>query len=149
MKSTTSLAIGTTILSVWSILNILPAAWSIVYILLGKHAPAFTYLFTQSEILTLDTRVLATTDCVALLLNTLIISFCIIVLCVIHYELKNSKKWSFWVLFISISMIQKSAFIADSYLGNPNLLANLFSTLLVIVSFACVAYAMFWTRKNK
>lgn len=147
MNTKKSLQIGTALLSVWSILNIVPGLISAVSILLGNHAPAFMYLFTKSEIAALDQKVLATTDCVALLLNTLIVSFFIMVFFVIKYELKQSSKWSFWVLLFSIGIAQIASFIADSYLNNKNIIVNLISCLMMIIGFGFSAYAIF-SKKN-
>jgi hypothetical protein len=149
MNNTHSLKIGTAVLSIWSVLNALPGLGSVAYILLGHHAPAFMYLFTPVEIGTLDSRVLATTDGVALLLNTLIVSFCILSFFVIRFLFAQPSKKIFWALLVSILIAQIAAFAADSYFGNQNILANIFSTLLLCIGFSFAAQGIFKPVINK
>ena len=143
MSRNKALRIGTTILSIWSIVNIAPGIGSIIYILLGKHAPVFVYLFTPSEVSNLEPRILSTTDSVALLLNTLIISYFILVFFIIKYGLRESHVWTFWVLIFTVVIAQIASYIADLYLGSPNIIVNILSTLIMTIGFSFSAYGIF------
>ncbi|MEO5969925.1 MAG: hypothetical protein ABIQ95_08355, partial [Bdellovibrionia bacterium] len=67
---------GIFILSGWFLFNALPGVGSLLYILMGRHAPAFQYLFRQEELAALDSKFINTTDGVAIIANVVIVSYC-------------------------------------------------------------------------
>lgn len=132
--------IGIRILLAWCYLNILPGIVSLVHIAIGRHAPAFQYLFRADEISNLDPRVLATTNGIAIVANMLIIVFLGLKIFVVQKSLQNKEKWAFKVLIFLTILVQSAAYWSDVQFGSKNVLIIHASTVWLIVAYSMIGY---------
>lgn len=134
---------GKIILSVWFFINILPAIGSLLFISFGKHAPALQTLFTQEEIQTLDLRLLATIDGLAILLNTLIVLYCSLALFVLIKHSLKAPKWTFVFLATGSLLLQTAGYTFDHFLEGKNFLILNISTFILLIGFSFWSHDLF------
>ncbi len=141
--------IGIKTLLAWCFLNILPGIGSLFYIAIGKHAPAFQYLFKVDEINNLDPRVLATTDGIAIVANMLIVVFLGLKIFVIQRCLRNKEKWAFTFLVTMTVLIQAAAYWSDAQFGFKNIFIVHTSSLWLIIAYSMIGYRLFKTSQAR
>ena len=135
---------GALILSIWCLLNVLPAAGSLLFIALGNHAPALRMRFQVEEIPELGARTLGIVDGLAILLNTLIAVYCASAFFVIRRCLLKGERWSLIVLASGIFILQIAAHVSDRcFFGGNNALALNISSFLLLIGFGLSAAGIF------
>jgi hypothetical protein len=132
--------IGANVLSAWCLLNVIPGLGSLIFILLGKHAPALRMLFAADEIGALDGRALAATDGIAVLLNSIIVVYSGTAFFVVRRCLLTGQRWSFIVLAAGVSVLQVAGYVSDHFFQGKNILALNISSLILLVGFGLCAW---------
>lgn len=127
---------GANLLSVWCVLNIVPCIGALIYLSLGKNAPAFQMLFEEAEVALLDPRAIATTNGLAIILNTLVISFSVLAFFVIRWSLMKYETWAYYTLAAVIGGLQVSGYVADVQFQNQNFMILNISSLVLVVGFS-------------
>ena len=128
------LKVGAVILSVWSGFNLLLAFGILVAMLaFGQNAPAVSILFSASEVQHIDIRALATVNALAVLFNACAVAYCGLLLVIVWSGLMARVRWVFWAVACVAASVQVAGFASDSYLGNANFIANLCSSLALVV----------------
>lgn len=143
--------LGISILQVWCVLNILPGIGSLIYIAMGYNAPAFSMLFSSPEIADLNQRVLATGNGLAILLNAMIISFCIMTFYQIVLLKKSRSKSSFLVLMGSIVLLQVAGYFSDMQFLFKNLIILNISSAVLLIGFRLAGKSLlpFYTHSHE
>ena len=131
---------GTLVLQVWCVANIFPAVFSLFYIAVGKHAPALQMTHSDQEIVNLSAKVLATIDGLGVMVNTLILVYCISSFFII-FQIKQTKKASYLAIFVvSVSLVQIAGYVSDwlFYEGQNVYLLHLSSLILLVGIMLCI-----------
>jgi len=136
--------VGSIILTIWSGLNFLVGVGVLIYIVvLNNNAPALQMMMSESELRNLDPRVLSTTNSIAIFLNASIASFCLLSLYVIWGGLMKFRKWAFYALLASMSLMQVGGYLSDFLLGNGNIMAMNVGLFILTLGFVSSGYAIF------
>ena len=121
-------------LSIWSGVNLaLAGAILISMTVFGKNAPGLRILFDDAAVRGLDPRALATVNAIAVLFNACAAAFCLLMLYVTWSGVAAGSKAAYWTLVVASGSLQVFGFIADTYLGGRNLLANVISSAVLLV----------------
>jgi hypothetical protein len=129
---------GALLLSFWVISNlIIGLVLFFIIAVSNENAPALTMQLTQLKIRSIDPTVLATVNAVAVLFNACVSVFCGTCLLIVWRFLIKEERWAFWLLLITLCFLQISGFISDAMLGNKYLIANIVSSLFLIMGFIC------------
>lgn len=139
---------GSLILSVWFLINALPGVGALLFIAVGKHAPAFQFLFNPEEISTLDARVIKTTDGVAIIANALIVCYCISSWFIVRRCLAKNEKWAFYVLALGIAIVQAASYWSDINFSGKNFLVINFSSIIFLLGLGLCGRELFFKKTN-
>jgi hypothetical protein len=152
------LRIGAILLSIWGGLNLLLATASIIAICgFGQNSPGLMMMMDESEVRQLDPKWLGLINGLAVFCNTWDAAFCLLVLVVIWTGLVKEARWAFWGLLVSLGFLQAFAFVAYSYfearylranVATVNLVANGFSTVLLVAGLGLSGYAIHRGRRS-
>jgi hypothetical protein len=137
------LTAGSRFLSLWSGLNFLISSLilTIVVFHIG-NSPLLGMVFEESEIPSLDARVISALNCLTILYNSYAIALSVVAWFVIRLSLSNGQKWAFWVLLITIGFVEILAFIASAPLGNARWQVNVVLSALYVVGIGLSGYAL-------
>ncbi|MHB1134994.1 MAG: hypothetical protein ACYC4L_21700 [Chloroflexota bacterium] len=134
---------GSTILSVWSGINFLLAALilTIVVFHIGD-SPILALVFEESEIASLDAKVIASLNALTILYNSCSVVLSVLVWLLIRKSLIAGQKWAFWVLLFVIGFVEVMAFIASAPIGNARWQVNVAQTALYVVGIGLSGYGI-------
>lgn len=140
---------GSIILSLWSVLNLLPALYMIVHItVLGNNHPLLSTRFSEDDISAISPSLLATINGMAVYANGLVIGFCGLSLIAIWKGLNKTTMWTFWALLISSIAVVLAGFVSD-YVSETNYYtASIVSALILIAGFILVTAGLFRGDRN-
>lgn len=125
--------IGKGLLYFWLGFNLILAFGIIVSMLILKNnAPGISLIQTDAEIMNLPSNALATMNSLAMLMNGVIIAFCVQAIILLRYGV-GEYRWAYYALVSSLFTIQFSGFASDRYLGNINWIMNLVSMLVMLL----------------
>ena len=135
---------GSRFLSIWSGLNFLISSLilTIVVFQIG-NSPLLGMVFEKSEIAGLDARVITALNCLTILYNSYAVALSILVWFVVRLCLSKGQKWAFWVLLITIGLVEILAFIASAPLENARWQVNVVLSALYILGIGLSGYALF------
>ena len=138
------LKIGCAILSIWTVLNLIPSAFILVdTVFLDGHSPGFYLLLTEEEVGSLEPDVVATMDSIAVFANGLNIAFCLVSLFTIWCGLIRGQKWAFWGLLAGFTFAVLAGVGADYEVGLAAPMVNVISAGILATGFVCVAIGLF------
>jgi len=139
---------GVLVLSAWCLLNMVTGVGSLVFIFLGRHAPALQYLFTAEQVAAMAPGILAATDGVATLANTLIVVYCATALALVRRSLPKEEPWALVVLALGLLVVQVAGYVTDhAFFLGKNLLALHGSSLVILVGLGLCARGVFLRRR--
>jgi hypothetical protein len=96
---------GSTMLSIWSGINLLVSAAILAMVVIFKaNSPILDLVFEESEVANLSAKTIAS-------LNALTILY-------VRKSLIAGQKWAFWTLLFGIGFVEVMAFIASAPIGN-------------------------------
>jgi len=130
-----ALKAGAVLLSIWSVLNLLVGAYVTILTLRGR-TPILWMVGDEPG----SPRLHAVINAQAAFCNPLIVALCLLVLVIVWTSLVKRARWAFWALVASLAPLQLFGFLSDRFLGNHNLPANLFSSLLLLVGLSLCDY---------
>lgn len=139
-----SLKIGALILSLWSLMNMLPAIGVVAYIaVLDKIHPLLPMRFPAEQIGAIDPAVLATINGMAVFANGHVFALCLIALVAIWKGLAKGVRWVFWTSLVSMSASVVAGFAASytdqSHYYGPSII----SALILAIGFGFAANGIF------
>ena len=133
---------GSIILSLWSILSMLPALGIVVNtVVSGNTTPIFSG--HTVELATLSPQLLATMNSVPVFANGTYAAFCTLLLAVIWFGLNRGAGWVFWTLLASMSIALVSGFAADHVGQAAYPEVSYLSALFIAAGFTCSAIGLF------
>lgn len=134
---------GSTILSVWSAINLLLAALILASVVVFRaNSPLLVMVFQRSEIAALDPRVIASLNALTILYNSCSMVVSVMVWIIIRRNLANGQKWAFWTLLFVIGFIEIMAFIASAQVGHARWQVNVIQSILYLVGIGLTGYAL-------
>ena len=137
------LKIGCAILSIWTVLNLIPSGMIIVdTIFSGGHTPGLYLLLTEDEVSSLEPDVVATMDSIAVFANGLNIAFCLLALFTIWHGLRRRQRWAFWGLLAGFTFAVLAGVGADYEVGWAAPMVNVISAAILMVGFTCAAMGL-------
>jgi len=139
-----SLKIGAIILSLWSLMNMLPAIGVVVYVaVLDKIHPLLPMRFCGEEIDAIQPTVLDTINGMAVFANSHVFALCLIVLIATWQGLAKGVRWVFWALLASMSASVVAGFVA-SYVDQSHYYSpSIISAVLLAIGFGFTAVGLF------
>ena len=138
------LKLGSMLLSLWSVLNLLPSTWILVSILFrGGNAPGLTGVLTEPQVRALGREALAAGNSIAVFANGLNVAFCLLFTVVVWQGLVRQSAWAFWALCASALVALLAGVGADYVVGTRFPEVNVVSGLLLAAGFSCCAPTIF------
>src|SRR5947207_4143562 len=148
-KPPAMLRTGAILLSLWTGFNLVLALGILFMLLvLGKNAPALLILYGDLKAEGMDPRALWTINALAVMFNACAASICALSLAMIWFAVVRKSVWAFWSLAGCLTFLQAAGFASDTFLGNKDLLANAFSSLLLLCGIFSVGIAVFHGREK-
>lgn len=135
---------GSTILSIWNGINFLLATLILTSVVVFKaNSPLLVMVFEKPEIVTLDSRVIASLNMLTILYNSCSMIVSVMVWFIIRNNLVTGEKWAFWVLLFTIGFIEVMAFIASAQVDHARWQVNVIQSILYILGVTLSGYALF------
>ena len=135
---------GSTVLSIWSGINFLLAALILTSVVIFKaNSPILVLVFEDSEIASLDAKVIASLNALTILYNSCSVVLSILVWLLIRKDLIAGQKWAFWALLITIGFVEILAFIASAPIGNARWQLYVVLSVLYVVGIGLAGYSIF------
>lgn len=135
---------GAIILSIWGGINFLLAALILTVVLLfNGNSPLLVMVFEQSEIASLDPRVISALNCLTILYNSCAVALSVLALFIIWSNLIKGQKRAFWALLITIGFVELLAFSASAEVGNARWQVNVVLSVLYVLGIGLVGYGIF------
>ena len=135
---------GTTILSIWTGINLLLAALILTtLVVFNADSPLLVMVFNKPEIAALDARVIASLNTLTILYNSCSVVVSVLVWTIIRKDLVAGEKWAFWLLLFVIGFIEVMAFIASAQVGHARWQVNVVLSILYIAGIGVTGYALF------
>ena len=138
------LKIGCAILSIWTVLNLIPSGVILIDTIWGDgHTPGIYLLLTEEEVAGLEPDVVATMDSMAVFANDLNIAFCLVSLVTIWFGLIRRQKWAFWGLLAGFTFAVLAGVGADYEVGLAAPMVNVISAGILAAGLVCAAIGLF------
>ncbi|MHC1783508.1 MAG: hypothetical protein AB9891_12280 [Anaerolineaceae bacterium] len=141
---------GSTILSIWCVINFLLALIILSYvIILHKNSPILQVAaFSELEIASLSAKTLAALNSFTILYNSCSLMISVLTWRLIRKNLVAGEKWAFWMLAGVIGFIEVMAFFASSYIGHGRWQVNVLQSILYVVGIGLSGYSIFKGEKK-
>ena len=141
---------GSTVLSIWCVINFLLALIILSYVIvLEKNSPILQVAaFSEIEIASLSAKTLAALNSFTILYNSCSLMISVLTWRLIRKNLVASEKWAFWMLAGVIGFIEVMAFLASSYIGHGRWQVNVFQSILYMVGICLSGYSIFKGEKK-
>ncbi len=141
------LKIGCVILSLWTILNLVPSLLILINtIFRGGHTPALYAVLNEEQVNGLSAEVLATLDSIAVFANGTNIAFCLVSLFAIWMGLNRRQNWSFWGLLAGFTAALLAGLAADYMVGTVAPQVNAISAGILVLGFVFVVVGLLQGR---
>jgi hypothetical protein len=140
---------GSIVLSIWSGLNFLISSLilTIVVFHIG-NSPILALVFEESEIASLDAKVIASLNALTILYNSCSVVLSVLVWLLIRKSLTAGQKWAFWVLLFVIGFVEVMAFVASAPIGNARWQVNVVLSVLYVVGIGLSGYSIFKSKQQ-
>jgi hypothetical protein len=140
---------GSIILSIWGGINFLLAALILTIVLLfNGNSPLLVIVFKQSEIASLDPRVIAALNTLTILYNSCAVALSVLALFIIWSSLINGQRRAFWALLITIGFVELLAFVASAGVGNARWQVNVVLSVLYVLGIGLAGYSIFRNQSS-
>jgi len=138
---------GSRCLSLWSGINFLLAALILTSVVIfNANSPLLVMVFEESEIASLDAKVIASLNALTILYNSCSVVLSVLVWLLIRKSLIAGQRWAFWVLLFVIGFVEVMAFIASAPIGNVRWQVNIPQSVLYIVGIGLSGYSIFKSK---
>lgn len=142
------LRIGSVILSLWTLLNLIPASIILVRTwFLKENVPGAYAILDEAELNALGSEALATMNSIGLFANGMLTGLCLLALPVIWLGLDRRLAWSFWALLAGFTSAWAAGFAADQAVGTVFPQVNAISAAILGLGFGCSAIGFMSRRK--
>jgi hypothetical protein len=142
--SSNMLKAGSTILSIWNGINFLLAAFILTSVVIfNADSPLLVMVFAESEIASLDTRVIESLNALTILYNSCSMALSVMVWLLIRRSLVAGHQWAFWTLLFVIGFVEVMAFVASAGVGNARWQVNVVQSVLYVVGISLSGYSIF------
>jgi hypothetical protein len=140
---------GSIVLSIWSGLNFLISSLilTIVVFQIG-NSPILALVFEESEIASLDAKVIASLNALTILYNSCAVALSVLALFIIWSGLINGKRWAFWALLTTIGFVEILAFVASAPIGNARWQLYVVLSVLYVVGIGLAGYSIFKSKQQ-
>ena len=141
---------GSTVLSIWCVINFLLALIILSYvIILKKNSPILQVAsFSEVEIASLSAKTMAALNSFTILYNSCSLMISVLTWPLIRKNLVEGQKWAFWLLVGVIGFIEVMAFLASSYIGNGRWQVNVVQSVLYLVGIGLSGFSIFKGAKK-
>jgi hypothetical protein len=110
---------GSTMLSIWSGINLLVSAAILAMVVIFKaNSPILDLVFEESEVANLSAKTIASLNALTILYNSCSVVLSVLVWLLVRKSLIAGQKWAFWTLLFGIGFVEVMAFIASAPIGN-------------------------------
>lgn len=134
---------GSRFLSLWSGINFLLAALILTIVVFHiRNSPLLGMVFENSEIASLDAKVIASLNALTILYNSCSVVLSVLVWLLIRKNLIAGQIWAFWVLLFVIGFVEVMAFIASAPIGNARWQVNIVLSALYVVGIGLSGYSL-------
>ena len=135
---------GSTLLSIWSGINLLVSAAILTMVVIFKaNSPLLDLVFEESEVADLSTKVIASLNALTILYNSCSVVLSVVVWFIIRKGLIVGQRWAFWTLLFGIGFVEVMAFIASAPIGNARWQLYVAMSALYAVGIGLVGYSLF------
>jgi hypothetical protein len=135
---------GSTMLSIWSVLNLLVSAAILTMVVVFQaNSPILDLVFEESEVAALSTKVIASLNALTILYNSCSVILSVLVWFIIRKGLIAGQRWAFWTLVFGIGFVEVMAFVASAPIGNARWQLYAAMSALFVVGIALAGYSMF------
>ena len=136
---------GSTVLSIWCVVNFLLAFTILCYVIvLKKDSPILQVAsFSEAEIASLSTKTIAALNCFTILYNACSLVISVLTWPLIRKNLIAGQKSAFWMLMFVIGFIEVMAFFASAYIGNGRWQVNVVQSVLYLIGIGLSGYSLF------
>ena len=135
---------GPIVLSIWSGINLLLAALILTSVVVfNANSPLLVMVFEESEIASLDAKVIASLNALTILYNSCSVGLSVLVWLIIRKSLIASQKWAFWVLLFVIGFVEVMAFVASAGVGNARWQVNVVQSVLYLAGIGLSGYSLY------
>lgn len=144
MKRKMILKVGCAVLTVWTVLNLIPSAGIIVFTLFyDGHTPALYSLLNDKEADALPADVLSTLDSIAIFANGMNSAFCLLALFVIWKGLYRGSFWAFHGLLAGFLLALLAGIGADYEVHYAAPMVNVISGAILGLGLGLSAFGLF------
>lgn len=138
------LKIGSIVLSLWAVLNLVPSFAILVNtVLLDGNSPAIYQILDDEQVRTLGTEIRSSINSVAVYANGLNVALCLLALFVIWRGLNRRVRWTFWGLLVGFATALLAGTAGDYVLGTVHPEVSMISGIILALGFACSAKGLF------
>lgn len=136
---------GSTVLSIWCVINFLLAFFILCYVIVFKQNSPILQVasFSQAEIASLSDRTIAALNCFTILYNSCSLMISVLTWRLIRKNLVSGEKWAFWMVAGVIGFVEVMAFFASSYIGNGRWQVNLVQSILYVTGISLSGCPLF------
>ncbi len=135
---------GSRFLYLWSGINFLLAAVILTSVVIfNANSPLLVLVFEESEIASLDAKVIASLNALTILYNSCSVVLSVLVWLLIRKSLIAGQTWAFWVLLFVIGFVEVMAFIASAGVGNARWQVNVVQSVLYVVGIGLAGSSIF------
>lgn len=140
---------GCILLTIWTLLNLVPSLWIIVStVFLDGNSPAIYQILSTQEVKNLTSNERTSINSVAVYANGLNVAFCCAALFVIWCGLYLRSTWAFACLVSGFTFAVLAGTLGDFVLGTVHPEINAISALILAVGFFLIAKDLFWGKQR-
>lgn len=141
---------GSTVLSIWCVINFALAFIILGYVIvLKQNSPILQVAsFSETEIANLSAKTIAALNCFTILYNSCSIIVSALTWRLIRKNLVAGEQWAFWMLVFVIGFIEAMAFFASSYIGHGRWQVNVVQSALYIAGIGLCAYPILKSNRR-
>ena len=118
-------------------------------VIFKANSPLLVLVFEDSEIASLDAKVIASLNALTILFNSYAVAFSVLAWFVIRLCLSKGQKWAFWALLITIGFVEIFAFVASAPIGNVRWQVNIILSALYIGGISLSGWSLFKSKETK
>jgi hypothetical protein len=137
---------GSTVLSIWCVINFILAFTILFYVIVLKEDSPILQVasFSEAEIAGLGAKTIAALNCFTILYNSCSLVISVLTWPIIRKNLAHGEKSAFWMLMFVIGFIEAMAFLASSYIGNGRWQVNVVQSVLYLAGIFLSGFPIFF-----
>ena len=136
------LRVGAIILFLMTGCGMLLGAFLLVLVMGFDYNPVFLSNAYNEETATLSQEIISMAKYLVILVNAFYVATCFLILVTIWKNLLKGQKWAFWVIAIVVGFMMIMGFLADTAIGNKNVILNIVLSVLALVGIVLSDYGL-------